>query len=231
MAAELVVSTTAVPVRTDGTTLVGPDHREALHARIDAVLAAAPEPVLAGAAEIVDPFGEEEGERADVLRAALYDASDRLFSSVTDPDAYPWPRDVVELAPRGGGLPMLLTGGMTWGDDPTDSFGDFEVLNTLSPFEAPFRVEATDGGPALRVRITEQVSYTVHVPLTDDILDDAQRAGYSRDVDGVADLLVDDVDHSTLVDLIDPTAPDGVEEREVTVYADALDAARSELGG
>lgn len=87
----------------------------------------------------------------------------------------------------------------------------------------------TATAPVLRVRVVETVTYTVHVPLDAELLDQAEQAGHARDAAGVADLLSDDVDHGVIVDSIDPTAPDSVEDREVSADQDAVDQAQAAL--
>lgn len=228
MSAQLILESTHVPARTDGTLLLGPEYREALFERIDTELADMREDRLSVlVAEHIDPAGERDGGPVDVARAALREAVDHLFVGPLNATSHAWPNDVVEQTSRDG-APTLMTGGMSWGDDPTESFRHFTVLNALAPFQAPF-TSSVDEAPTLTVRVVEQVSWTVHVPLTAELLDEAEQAGHSRDARGVADLFDEDTDHQEVIDRIDPLAPDSVEEREVYVEDDTMTEAQAAL--
>lgn len=67
------------------------------------------------------------------VRSCLVDAAHRLFA-----DLAPLRRDVAIA--RFGGIPYLCTGGMSWGDPPTDAFEDMLVIQVSGVTDKPFYV-------------------------------------------------------------------------------------------
>jgi hypothetical protein len=53
-------------------------------------------------------------------------------------------REVAVFGLPGAQYEVLLTGGMSWGDAPTDAFGSFEVLNSCALLIEQLEVWATD---------------------------------------------------------------------------------------
>lgn len=66
----------------------------------------------------------------------------------------------------------------------------------------------------IRLRIVETVEHRAEVTVTDDLLAEAEAAGYERSVYGVADMLDQDADHEVVLDAVEDDANfSGVMER------------------
>lgn len=99
----------------------------------------------------LDAWEEDEDNEPDldkargVARAALHSELDRLFRA---------PSDVAIITIEGRSY--WVTGGLSWGDAPTDCYSILNVMNQLGVFDTPLIVQTLNEEPVVEVRpVTE----------------------------------------------------------------------------
>lgn len=115
MGADLVLAITAYPTLANGDAVKAGDE---LSARVRAALSDISDEALQ---DVADGTGDEDDLEA--FREMLENAIDEFFGSPIPP------RDVNLVCL--GGQWWLITGGMSWGDDPTESFAAITALEYL----------------------------------------------------------------------------------------------------
>lgn len=125
MGADLILAFCPVPSYDDGTVIKRKDEKRVRKEFIERVRALTPEQI-ASALEDVYPGDPDDSEDGVERFIAAYD---EVFMSDGS-------RDVVDLCI--GGRWYIFSGGMSWGDTPTDSYDSVNLLSCFDLLEKPF---------------------------------------------------------------------------------------------